>query len=85
MPMLTVRLSVEDMVRLREVAGKRGMTVSALIRGWIDEGRAKAVSQRPSTAASGGHTHFYPWSQVRAHRQGGPKPRCRSCGEEASS
>jgi hypothetical protein len=29
------------------------------------------------------HTHFYKWSAVKAHKQGGPRPLCSSCGEES--
>lgn len=32
------------------------------------------------------HTeHFYPWSEVKAERRGGPPPRCTFCGEPAPS
>lgn len=28
------------------------------------------------------HSHFYKWSAIKAHRAGGPKPRCVMCKKE---
>jgi hypothetical protein len=37
----------------------------------------------PAPVVASLHNHVYPWSQVKASKQGGPKPVCRLCGEGA--
>jgi hypothetical protein len=29
------------------------------------------------------HSHIYRWSEIKAERQGGPRPRCRFCRRRA--
>lgn len=39
----------------------------------------------PDPAPVREHTHVYPWSEVKAALDGGPRPKCRLCGEEDES